>query len=63
MWEKAKKIGLTLSDTRVFFFTLLWLMFLLIMGTISQRYIGLYQAQEKYFSSLILWLWFIPLPF
>ncbi len=59
---KKRNIGKILADTRIFFYSLLWLMFLLVTGTIAQKYIGLYQAQHKYFSSFILWFGFLPLP-
>ena len=51
------------ARTEVFFFALLWLIFLLISGTIAQKYLGLYLAQDKYFSSYIIWLYdVIPVP-
>lgn len=58
MKAMLKKIG----DPRIFVACCSWLIALLILGTIAQKYIGLYMAQEKYFSS-----WFfewrnIPLP-
>jgi len=37
-------------------------MILLTWGTVAQKALGLYQAQEKYFSSWILWLWMFPTP-
>ena len=37
-------------------------MVLVFVGTVDQKYIGLYQSQKKYFSSMILWIWYIPLP-
>jgi len=51
-----------LSDPRIFVITIIWLMVLVFVGTVDQKYIGLYQSQKKYFSSMILWLWYIPLP-
>ena len=51
-----------LSDPKIFVITIIWLMVLVFFGTIEQKYIGLYAAQNKYFSSLILWIWYIPLP-
>ena len=51
-----------LSRPDVFFYCGLWMMFLLVIGTISQKYIGLYQAQLKYFSSFVFQLYGIPLP-
>src|ERR1035437_6129671 len=51
------------SRTDIFFYLLLWLMILLVTGTIAQKDIGLYQAQQRYFSSSILWfVGFLPLP-
>lgn len=44
------------ADTRVFFFTLLWLMVLLVLGTLAQKNLGLFVAQKLYFSAWILWL-------
>jgi ABC-type transport system involved in cytochrome c biogenesis permease subunit len=51
-----------LSQPAVVFYTVLWLMVLLILGTISQRYVGLYTAQETFFYSWIFWLGPIPTP-
>ena len=51
-----------LSDPKIFVITIIWLMVLVFFGTIEQKYIGLYAAQNKYFSSLILWIWYFPLP-
>jgi hypothetical protein len=52
-----------ISKPKLFFFNLLWLMVLLFVGTVSQKTIGLYQAQEIFFSSWVIWLAdFIPLP-
>jgi len=35
---------------------------LVIVGTIAQKYIGLYQSQVRFFSSFILWAGPVPLP-
>ena len=51
-----------LSDPKIFVATIAWLIILVFVGTIDQKYIGLYAAQNKYFSSIILWLWYIPVP-
>lgn len=49
--------------TDIFFYAILWLAVLLTIGTVSQKTIGLYQAQERFFSSWFLWLGgFIPVP-
>ncbi|MCI5060885.1 MAG: cytochrome c biogenesis protein ResB [Alphaproteobacteria bacterium] len=44
------------------FYTLPWLMVLLVIGTISQKYIGLYGAIEIYFHSWFFWVGIMPLP-
>ena len=46
----------------VVFYALAWLMVLVVVGTIAQRYIGLYQSQMKFFSSFIWWLGPVPVP-
>ncbi|MFA7276899.1 MAG: cytochrome c biogenesis protein CcsA [Pseudobdellovibrionaceae bacterium] len=51
----------TLAHPRIVFWVLPLLMIVLIAGTIAQKEIGLYAAQEQYFSSFI--IWFGPLPF
>ncbi|MDE0118520.1 MAG: cytochrome c biogenesis protein ResB [Bdellovibrionales bacterium] len=56
------KIGKRLSRPDIFFYCGIWMMFLLIVGTISQKYMGLYQAQLNFFSSFIFWFYGIPLP-
>jgi hypothetical protein len=51
------------ASLKLLFWTLLWLMILLILGTIVQKDIGIYQAKQKYFSSWIIWLGgFFPMP-
>ena len=60
---KTKKILLKIADTRIFFWASGWLIVLLFIGTIAQKDIGLYQAQERYFSSFFILLGgFIPVP-
>ena len=39
-----------------------WLMVLLVLGTVAQRYIGLYESQKLFFGSFILWVGVLPLP-
>ena len=41
-----------LSNPKIFVFTIIWMMFLVLIGTIAQRDIGLYQAQQQYFFSI-----------
>lgn len=52
----------TLYSPKVFFYCLIWLCILLFWGTVAQKYIGLYQAQEKFFSSVWVWLGPVPVP-
>ncbi len=51
-----------LGSARIFFYCLLLLILLLLMGTISQRWLGLFQAQEVYFSAWITWIGPLPCP-
>lgn len=51
-----------LAQPHLFFFTLIWLMLLLIIGTVAQKYVGLYAAQHRYFSSFFIWFAGVPLP-
>jgi hypothetical protein len=60
--ERVKKIGLFLSRPDMFFYTLIWLMILLSVGTVAQKYVGLYAAQQRYFASFIVWAGPLPLP-
>ncbi len=58
-----KKCVAFVARTDVFFFALLWLIVLLAVGTISQKSIGLYAAQEKYFASWVVWIGdLVPVP-
>ena len=45
-----------LSNPRIFVFIIIWMMFLVVIGTIAQRDIGLFQAQQQYFFSIFFWL-------
>ena len=51
-----------LCATDAFYYSTLWLLALLVCGTLAQRYVGLYLAQERYFSSWWIWVSGIPLP-
>ncbi len=57
-----KKVAKRLSQPDVFFYCGLWMLVLLFCGTIEQKYIGLWQAQSKYFSSFFFWFYSFPLP-
>lgn len=49
------KVAYFLANPEVFFYTAIWLIVLLVYGTIDQKYNGLYLAQQKYFSSWFVW--------
>jgi len=51
-----------LSRAEIFTFACAWLIVLLVIGTLAQSSIGLYGAQEKYFSSWITLVGVLPLP-
>lgn len=51
-----------LASPKIFFYSLIAMMIILVVGTVAQKYIGLYIAQKIFFSSFIIWVKFIPLP-
>lgn len=51
-----------LAQPKLLFYALPALMLMLVIGTLMQGEIGLYQATEQYFSSFILWIGMVPLP-
>lgn len=53
---------LFVSDIKVFFAVTFWLMILLVQGTIGQREMGLFEVQDKYFSSWFFNIGPIPVP-
>ena len=58
-----KKIIKIISNPKVFVYTVIWLIVLIVLGTLAQRNIGLYASQNKYFSSYSTWLGdILPLP-
>ncbi len=58
-----KRLLQIITSPQVFVYTLIWLMILVFFGTITQKDIGLYAAQLKYFSSYyFIFLDVIPLP-
>lgn len=61
--KNIKKIIKFCAKTEIFFYALIPLMGLVVLGTIAQKYIGLYQAQATYFSSFYFFVFkYIPLP-
>ena len=51
-----------LSSQKIVFWLLPPLMVWLFVGTVAQKYIGLYEAQKLFFENPIVWLGYIPLP-
>ena len=51
-----KQIIKIVSSPKIFVYTIIWLMVLVVLGTLAQRDIGLYASQQKYFSANITWL-------
>ena len=57
-----KSILFIISKNSFFCVMLLWFIFILILGTITQKEMGLISVQEKFFYSNVIWLFVIPLP-
>ena len=51
-----------LGHPSIVVFCLSWLMFLVVVGTLTQKNIGLFRAQERYFSSFFFDSSLFPLP-
>ncbi len=62
MKYKFHQIISIISNPKIFVFTIIWLMTLVFVGTVEQKDIGLFAAQNKYFSSTIIWFYSLPLP-
>lgn len=63
IYKKTKGFLRHAGRADIFFYLLIWLMELLIIGTIAEKYMGLYQAQKLFFSSFIIWVGgLIPVP-
>lgn len=60
--ETLRKAAFRLSRPDILFWVLPLLMIILIAGTIAQKDMGLFAAQQKYFSSFIVWFGMIPFP-
>jgi len=50
------------KQPKIFVFAIIWMMVLVVLGTLAQKDMGLYAAQNRYFSSWITWFWFAPMP-
>ena len=57
-----RKAAVRLARADAAYFTLGWLMVLLVVGTVAQKFSPAPQAARYFFSSLLLWLGPVPLP-
>lgn len=62
MNKGIKSWPLRLAEADMVFWLMPPLIILLIIGTVSQRWIGLYEAHHTYFSSFVIWAGPVPLP-
>ena len=51
-----------LKTPKIFVFNIIWMMILVVLGTLAQKDMGLFAVQEKYFSSWFFWIWYLPMP-
>jgi hypothetical protein len=59
---RMRKLALWLAHPRMVFWLMPALMALLVVGTLAQREIGLYEAERLFFAGWIVWLGPVPLP-
>ncbi len=50
-----RRVAHFLASPEIFFYTAIWMLILLVVGTVTQKWDGLYLAQQKYFSSWLTW--------
>lgn len=62
MLERVKTIGNRLAKPDILFWIIPLMMALLVLGTVAQKQIGLYAAQQKFFGSFFAFIGPIPLP-
>ena len=62
MMTRFKDLFHFFGRTEVSFYTFLWLAVLVTLGTLAQADMGLYAAQQKYFSSFFFSFYGVPLP-
>lgn len=60
--EHKNKFKINVTCLKLYFWASLWLMVILVLGTIKQKEIGLYHSQQIYFDSWFFWLGQFPLP-
>jgi len=59
---RIKDIINFLKQPKIFVFAIIWMMMLVVLGTLAQKDMGLYATQNRYFSAWITWFWFVPMP-
>ena len=62
MSDLRNKIAHKIGNPKIFVYVVMWLIFLVLIGTIAQRDYGLYLVQQDYFYSWFKWFGFIPTP-
>jgi len=62
IFPKIRHFATYVAKPDILFYALPWLMFLVVIGTVTQKELGLYVATERYINSIIFWLGPIPLP-
>jgi hypothetical protein len=60
--SKTKTIIEFLSGARSLHYIMPLVIIYLIIGTVAQKYVGLYEATQTYFYAPIIWLGYVPLP-
>lgn len=61
-FDTLNRWGRQLASPDVVYFTLIWLMVILVVGTVSQKYVGLYLSQNTFFYSWLIMVGPVPLP-
>ncbi|HJM83828.1 MAG TPA: cytochrome c biogenesis protein ResB [Candidatus Marinimicrobia bacterium] len=56
------KIANFFKHPKIFVITIIWMMVLVVLGTIEQKHFGLFAVQERYFSSWVIWFSLFPMP-
>jgi len=62
MVPNINKAAYRLAEADMVFWLMPLLILLLIIGTVTQRWIGLFEAHQTYFASFIIWAGPVPLP-
>lgn len=62
VFDKVYRLIKLLASPSAVFFVLPWMMVLVVLGTVAQKQMSIYDVTHIYFSSIILWLGPIPTP-